>query len=332
MTIARAHTNIALIKYWGKKDPTLIIPYANSLSLTLDQFYTTTEVTFADEAAHQDEFILNGQRLAPKATTRLAAFLELIRQRARVQRYFKVKSENHVPTAAGLASSASGFAALALAASTTAGLQLSSRDLSRLARRGSGSACRSIFGGFVEWHKGYDDQTSYAEPLQADQHVAMDIGMLALIISDQPKQISSRKEMANTVATSPFYDAFIQACEQDMIILKQAITQNDFVTLGQIAESNAMKMHATTMGAQPPFSYFLPETIQAIQAVQRVRREGLDCYYTMDAGPNVKVIGRASELETLQVRLTELLPNTPMVAARPGPGAMLLSDFEFGQE
>ena len=152
---ARAHTNIALVKYWGKADEELIIPQNNSLSLTLDHFYTDTTVQF-DPTLTADQFTLNGQA---QETTKITKFLDIIRQMAASQLFARVESTNHVPTMAGLASSASAYAALALAGSKALGLDLNSKDLSRLARRGSGSACRSIYGGFVEWKKGDSDQT-----------------------------------------------------------------------------------------------------------------------------------------------------------------------------
>ena len=179
---ARAHTNIALVKYWGKEDEELIIPQNNSLSLTLDHFYTDTTVQF-DPDLTADQFTLNGQA---QETTKITKFLDIIRQMASSQLFARVESTNHVPTMAGLASSASAYAALALAGSKALGLDLSSKDLSRLARRGSGSACRSIYGGFVEWQKGDSDQTSYAVPLV--ENLDWDLKMIAIVVNDKQKR------------------------------------------------------------------------------------------------------------------------------------------------
>lgn len=194
---ARAHTNIALVKYWGKADEELIIPQNNSLSLTLDHFYTDTTVQF-DPTLTADQFTLNGQA---QETTKITKFLDIIRQMAASQLFARVESTNHVPTMAGLASSASAYAALALAGSKALGLDLSSKDLSRLARRGSGSACRSIYGGFVEWQKGDSDQTSYAVPLV--ENLDWDLKMIAIVVNDKQKKIASRAGMQNVVHTSP---------------------------------------------------------------------------------------------------------------------------------
>lgn len=179
---ARAHTNIALVKYWGKADEELIIPQNNSLSLTLDHFYTDTTVQF-DPTLTADQFTLNGQA---QETTKITKFLDIIRQMAASQLFARVESTNHVPTMAGLASSASAYAALALAGSKALGLDLNSKDLSRLARRGSGSACRSIYGGFVEWQKGDSDQTSYAVPLV--ENLDWDLKMIAIVVNDKQKR------------------------------------------------------------------------------------------------------------------------------------------------
>lgn len=183
---ARAHTNIALVKYWGKADEELIIPQNNSLSLTLDHFYTDTTVQF-DPTLTADQFTLNGQA---QETTKITKFLDIIRQMAASQLFARVESTNHVPTMAGLASSASAYAALALAGSKALGLDLSSKDLSRLARRGSGSACRSIYGGFVEWQKGDSDQTSYAVPLV--ENLDWDLKMIAIVVNDKQKDCFTR--------------------------------------------------------------------------------------------------------------------------------------------
>lgn len=201
---ARAHTNIALVKYWGKADEELIIPQNNSLSLTLDHFYTDTTVQF-DPTLTADQFTLNGQA---QETTQITKFLDIIRQMAASQLFARVESTNHVPTMAGLASSASAYAALALAGSKALGLDLSSKDLSRLARRGSGSACRSIYGGFVEWQKGDSDQTSYAVPLV--ENLDWDLKMIAIVVNDKQKKIASRAGMQNVVHTSPYYSAWVK--------------------------------------------------------------------------------------------------------------------------
>lgn len=208
----RAHTNIALIKYWGKENEALIIPKNNSLSLTLDAFYTDTKVTF-DPSLKEDELILDGEKQASGVLNKVVTVLDLIREQAGITDCAHVESINYVPTAAGLASSASGLAALAGAANEAASLNLSPKDLSRLARRGSGSASRSIFGGFVEWEKGSTDEDSFATPVD---DANWDIGMLFIIVKQAQKDVSSRDGMRRTVETSPFYDGWLATLDRSL--------------------------------------------------------------------------------------------------------------------
>ena len=183
----RAYTNIALIKYWGKADEALKLPKNNSISLTLDSFYTDTYVQF-DSRFTTDTLTIDGQEQSGAALKKAKIILDLVREVAQVDYNAKITSLNYVPTAAGLASSASGLAALAGAASNALELNLSDAELSRLARRGSGSASRSIFGGFVEWEKGHSDVTSVAKPLD---DANWDIGMLFIILDSRQKAVSS---------------------------------------------------------------------------------------------------------------------------------------------
>lgn len=285
MATAKAHTNIALVKYWGKKDQELIIPQTDSLSLTLNEFYTTTTVSF-DNHLTSDLVAIDQQTLSKQAAKKVIHVLDIVRQLSGIKAFARVESINHVPTAAGLASSASAFAALAGAASAAAGLNLSGRDLSRLARRGSGSATRSIYGGLVEWQKGTDDTSSFAQPIL--ENVDFPIEMLAVLVDTKKKKVSSRSGMQSSVETSPYYDAWRQVVANDMIAIKQAIKAKDIDQIGHIAEENALRMHALTFSADPGFTYFNGETLTIIKAVEDLRNQGVNCYYTMDAGPTSK--------------------------------------------
>ncbi|MCC5896185.1 MAG: diphosphomevalonate decarboxylase [Alkalibacterium sp.] len=316
----RAHTNIALIKYWGKENETLIIPKNNSLSLTLDAFYTDTKVTF-DKHLTKDELILDGKEQDDSALSKVQRVLEEVRKMADLHLYARVESINHVPTAAGLASSASGLAALAGAASHAAGLDLSDKDLSKLARIGSGSASRSIFGGFAEWVKGHDHDSSYAVPVDDAQ---WDIGMLFIIVNDAVKEVSSRDGMKRTVETSPFYDGWLKSLDTDLKEIKIAISERDVEKVGRIAERNALKMHATTLGADPPFTYWTAESMTAMNAVRELRKQGYTAYFTMDAGPNVKIICRQSQLSDIKNKLSSMFKEGQLIEAKPGPGLHLI--------
>lgn len=313
----RAHTNIALIKYWGKRHQALFLPVTNSLSLTLDAFYTDTEVLFDASFAH-DQFILNGEAQDETATAKISRFVDLFRYKKGVHLPVKVTSANHVPTAAGLASSASAFAALACACNAALDLQLSPQQLSTYARQGSGSASRSLFGGFVEWHKGYgeDSDSSFAEPIDdAD----WDIAMLVVMLNKQSKKISSRVGMQLTMETSPFYTLWESEVKRDLIGIKQAIVERNFEEMGRIAEHNAMKMHATMIAANPSFTYWEPDSLIAMNLVRQLREQGVPCYFTMDAGPNVKVLCRASQAEWLRQQFVKYFDSDQLAIANPGP-------------
>lgn len=319
---ARAYTNIALIKYWGKKNESLILPMNNSLSLTLDAFYTETEVNFS-EAYTEDQFYLDNQLQDEKATKKITTFLDIVREKAGTTKKAKVISQNFVPTAAGLASSASGLAALAGACNEALKLGLDDQALSRLARRGSGSACRSIFGGFVEWEKGHDDQSSYAHPISSDgfeDHLAM----VFLLLNEQKKDVSSRDGMRRTVETSSFYQGWLDSVEADLYQLKQAIKTKNFQLLGETMEQNGLKMHGTTLAARPPFTYWSPDSLKAMQAVRDLRNQGIPCYFTMDAGPNVKVLVQKDHLDKVKTTFSDLFSSQQVISAFAGPGMTII--------
>ncbi|MBB1122959.1 diphosphomevalonate decarboxylase [Limosilactobacillus albertensis] len=323
MATAKAHTNIALVKYWGKENQELIIPQTDSLSLTLNEFYTTTTVNFDDQLT-SDQVYVDKQLLDQQDAKKVVHILNLVRELSGINYFAKVDSINHVPTAAGLASSASAFAALAGAASSAAGLKLSSRDLSRLARRGSGSATRSIYGGLVEWQKGTDDQSSFAKPILED--VDFPIEMLAVLVNTKKKKISSRSGMQSSVATSPYYDAWRKVVAHDMTAIKEAIKAKDIDLIGHIAEENALRMHALTLSADPGFTYFNAETLTIIKAVQDLRNNGINCYYTMDAGPNVKVIYDRMNREKIVTKLSNIIGHDRLVVSQPGPGIKIWNE------
>ena len=318
----RAHTNIAFIKYWGKEDETLILPKNNSLSLTLDAFYTDTQVCF-DKKLNKDILFIDGEEQDKKALKKAQVILDLVRKEAGIHEFARIDSKNHVPTAAGLASSASGLAALAGAASLAADLNLTKEELSRLARRGSGSASRSIYGGFAEWQKGSSDIDSFAIPIdEAD----WDIGMIFIIVDDGRKEVSSTEGMRRVVETSPYYDGWISSTKEDLIDMKSAIKKQDIVKVGEIAERSALKMHALNLSANPPFNYWSPESIEAMRMVSELRKQGYPVYLTMDAGPNVKLICKDSQMEELMEKLLQTFHKEQLVMAKPGPGIQILED------
>lgn len=316
---ARAHTNIALIKYWGKRDETLFLPTNSSLSITLDQFYTDTSVEF-DEVLDQDTFTLNNQPVSETERIKISRFLDKVRSFTGETRFCRVESINHVPTAAGFASSASGFSALAAAAVKAAGTEATLEELSILARQGSGSASRSVYGGFVEWQMGEreDGLDSYAKQILPEG--VFDVSVLSVEVSTEQKKILSREGMKRTVETSPFYEGWLDTVGQDLVDIKEAIINQDFTRMGEILEYNALKMHATTLGANPPFLYWQNETLKVMEEVRALREKGLECYFTIDAGPNVKVITTPAQEQEIEKKLRALDVVKEIYPCRVGPG------------
>jgi len=313
---ARAYTNIALIKYWGKKNKRLKLPYTNSLSLTLDRFYTDTQTEIIND--EHDIVYMNQELLDNNQNKRIISYLDTVRQMYSFNEHFKVNTVNHVPTSAGFASSASGFAALAASINETMNLNLDRKHLSILARNGSGSASRSIYGGFVEWEAGNDNETSFAVPI--DEHPDIDLSILSVVINKHSKKISSTVGMESSVKSSPFYSNWVTLVSSEIKEIKQAIAKKDVQKIGELAEHNAMSMHALTLSANPSFTYFEPETIKIIQLIQELRQKGVFAYATIDAGPNVKIICTKESIQAVQTYIEQQLSNVTCVVANIGQG------------
>lgn len=323
----RAHTNIALVKYWGKENDELIIPLTGSISMTLDALYTETQVTF-NENFTEDVFYLDDEKQSGKSLDKVIGIIDLVREQAGIACKAEVISYNHVPTAAGLASSASGIAALAAATSRAAGLDLSDIELSRLARRGSGSASRSIYGGLVEWEKGHDDKTSFAKQIDPAD---WGLGMFVIVNNRSKKKMSSRQGMKQTVDTSAYINAWIETTTQDIMDMKDAINARDFVAMGEITERSAYKMHATTMGAEPPFTYLEPASLEGLTFVRKLREKGLLAYATMDAGPNVKILVQSKDRQAIEDALIEAFGRDKIIYSEVGSGIQDIECFEGAQ-
>ena len=320
---ASANTNIALIKYWGKADESLMIPTTSSLSLTLDETWTTTTVSFDGGNGDADAVRINGSAPGGTALARVTRFLDLVRERSGVTQRASVTSTSTVPLAAGLASSAAGFAALAAAASRAAGVDLDGRALSRLARRGSGSAARSVFGGLVLWNAGEDDATSYAEPIEepaGDTVSGLDLAMVVVVLSDGRKTISSTRAMKQTMTASPLYPAWVEASREDLRAALEAVRSGDLARLGEVAEANALGMHASMMAARPAIMYWLPRTVEVLHTIRAMRQDGLPAWATIDAGPNVKVLTRGGSAERVAAALRERVPGAAVSVRLPGAG------------
>jgi len=282
-----APSNIALCKYWGKRDSDLNLPVNPSLSVSLSHLGTKTRIEPIEGPV--DEIWLNGQLMRADTlfAKRLSTFIDLFRQ-SKFQA-LRVQTRNNIPTAAGLASSASGFAALTLALNDSLDLQLEKPALSMLARLGSGSACRSIYSGFVEWHMGHraDGADSHAHPIAASWP-ALAVGLVK--VDESVKSVDSRSGMARTVDTSHLYQSWPLQANTDLVKLHRAIETQNFELLGSTAEQNALSMHATMIASWPPLVYWQPDSLKAMQRVWSLRQQGLEIYFTMDAGPNLKLL------------------------------------------
>ncbi|MFH0949345.1 MAG: diphosphomevalonate decarboxylase [Candidatus Aenigmatarchaeota archaeon] len=325
---AIANANIALVKYWGKRDKELILPYNSNISMTCDGMTTTTTIEFSDK--QKEHVVIINDEEFKKDEKDIHGHLDRICKLAGIKQKAKVVSESNFPVAAGLASSASGFSALTVAACAAAVLKLHPRELSILTRQGSGSACRSIFGGFVEWHKGVenDGNDSYAEPI-ADKNHWPEFRMITTIVEAKKKPVSSRGGMAQTVANCPYYEGWLKSVGGDLDNVRSGIKNKNFTLVGSTAEFNALKMHATMMTTQPPIIYWIPATMEIIHAVRQMREEGLKCYFTIDAGPNVKVMCMEDNEKEISNMLQELDGVLKTIVCKPGDGAHLTEKHLF---
>ncbi len=322
---AKANTNIALIKYWGKRDERLFLPMNSSLSITLNNFYTITSVEFMEELT-EDKVILNQSPVSATERIKISSFMDVIRRHAGVTLYANILTQNHVPTAAGFASSASGYAALAAAATKAIGLNLSKEELSRIARQGSGSASRSIYGGFVEWEKGSRDDGSDCVAHQIMDENSWRLSILSVVITSDQKRVSSREGMKRTVETSPFYEGWLDTVDNDIKEAKKAIMVRDFIALGEVLEHNALKMHATMLGSRPPILYWDGGTLDVMHAIHGLRREGISAYFTIDAGPNIKVLCQPKDEEYVVNNLMRLEKVQRILRCHPGEGITYLQN------
>jgi len=317
---AVACANIAFIKYWGKRDAELNLPANSSLSMNLDALTTVTTVEFSPDY-DEDLIVLDGREVRGEARQRIVAHLDRVRAMAGLRDRARVISENSFPTGVGLASSASGFAALSLAASKAAGLELSERELSILARFGSGSACRSIPGGFTEWEAGTCSEDSFARQIAPSEH--WDLRDVIVIVSRTRKRIGST-EGHSLAPTSHLYQARVASVADRLARAKAALLEKDLATLGPLIEEDAISMHAVMMTSRPPIHYWLPGTVRLIREVQDWRAEGLEVYFTLDAGPNVHLICRAADQAEVKKRLKDTEGVLEVIVSGPGPGAQVI--------
>ncbi|HKU79303.1 MAG TPA: diphosphomevalonate decarboxylase [Rhodanobacteraceae bacterium] len=323
-TSAQAQPNIALVKYWGKRDAALNLPAAGSLSITLDALHTRTRVRF-DDALDADDITLNGERDASQ-TRKLGAFLDLFRARAGIATRARVESGNDFPTGAGLASSASGFAALAIAVDRALRLELDARELSMLARRGSGSAARSIFGGFVEMAPGTraDGEDAFATPLLDAR--AWPLKVVVAVTSRKKKAVDSRAGMETSQRTSPYYRDWIATVPDDLDAARSAVQARDFEKLGAVSEASCLAMHAVMLATRPALIYWNGATLECIQCVRALQGGGAGVFFTIDAGPQVKAVCLSDHASRVADALRDVTGVEDVLVSGLGEGARIVED------
>jgi diphosphomevalonate decarboxylase len=317
---ALAHPNIAFIKYWGNRDAALRLPSNPSLSMNLEGLHTLTRVTFNPDLP-SDSLTLNDTPTQGEALIRVSTFLDRVRALANSSLPAEVVSENSFPAGAGIASSASAFAALALAASSAAGLELDERSLSRLARTGSGSACRSVPPGFVVWQAGKTDEDSYAYSIAPPDH--WDLVDCIALVSEAHKPVGS-SQGHHLAGSSPLQAARLAGAEERLEACRRAILERDFDLLAQVIELDSHLMHAVMLTSSPSLMYWAPASVAVMQRVIELRASGLPVCFTLDAGPNVHVITLSPYVQQLSVELRLIEGVQQVLTASPGGPARLV--------
>ena len=296
-SIVKSYANIAIIKYWGKKDPIKLIPATSSISLTLENLFTETEISFItrEEAIEKtgqasDLLYINGELQNEEQIKKIAKVVNLFRDDR--NQLVKIDTTNNMPTDAGHSSSSSGLSAAIKACNRLFDKNLSREELAQISKFASGSSSRSFFGPIGMW----DKDTGEVSEVKTDLKLAM----IVLVLNEEKKIISSRKGMALCMETSTSFDEWIRQSEIDFENMKKYLSEGDFSKVGELTEENALRMHETTKNANPPFTYLTEKSFDAMEYVKELRKQGEKCYFTMDAGPNVKVLCLEEDFERLK--------------------------------
>lgn len=317
---AEAHPNIAFIKYWGNRDDELRLPQNGSISMNLGDLVTRTMVSF-DSSLPRDTFDLNGIRQSGPALKRVTRHLNLIRGIRGFSTPAHIFSEQNFPAGAGLASSAAAFAALTVAAVRAAGMEMDEKDLTRLARRGSGSAARSIPAGFVEWYRGESDSDSYASSIAPAHHWNL-VDCIAIIDDGEKKTDST--EGHHLAHTSPLQSARVEDTDRRLEICRNAIQTRDFDELAWVIELDSNLLHTIAMTSTPAIYYWKPATLDLMQAVISWRQTGLPVAFTIDAGPNVHVICEENYAKKVQEKILNVSGVLNVILSKTGKGTNLI--------
>ncbi|MEK9143699.1 MAG: diphosphomevalonate decarboxylase [Patescibacteria group bacterium] len=332
---AIAPANIAFIKYWGKADDALRLPLNSSISMNLSGCVTTTTVEFSpsyreDIVEFMDQKALTilsrSREDSQSESLRVCNHLDSVRVRAGSSWHARVVTKNFFPKGAGIASSASGFAALTVAAVEALGLTLSEKELTIIARLGSGSACRSIPDGFVEWQKGKNSQTSFAYSLYPENH--WDLLDIVVVVQKSQKKIGSTEGM-DGVRTSPFLGKRIRNIPDRIKEIKHALAHKDIEFLGALMEEDCINMHAVAMTQKPPIYYWNGTTMDIIRSVCDWRMQGIPAYFTIDAGPNVHLICEAKDEKIVSKKASKIIGVQQIIVNKPAQGARLVEEHLF---
>lgn len=325
---AVAPSNIAFIKYWGRKDEILRLPENGSISMNLSNLLTTTTVEF-NKNFKEDEVIINNQKeenVGSRAIKHLDRIREIVKINPSASLRAKVVTKNNFPTGTGLSSSASGFAALTIAGTKAAGLNLSEKELSILARQGSGSACRSIPDGFVEWLDGDTSETSYAVSLYRPKY--WDIVDVVAIVSKNKKEVGT-SEGQKLASSSPFFPVRLAKIKEKINVIKKYMKQKNFQAFGELVEGEALELHAIMLTSTPSLIYWLPGTLKVMHAVKRWRWEGLEVFFTVNTGQDIHLLCQKKDVARVVKKLEEISDVQKTIINYPSKGAQTISDDLF---
>jgi diphosphomevalonate decarboxylase len=315
-----APSNIAFIKYWGKKDEILRLPCNGSISMCTSGLQTTTTVEF-DESLTEDAVSINEQEVLDFKKDKVVKHLDRVRKMAGKDIKARISTSNNFPSSTGLSSSASGFAALSLAATKAIGLDLSEKDLSILARQGSGSACRSIPSGFVEWFDGATSQESYAHTIYPADY--WDICDVVAVVNQGPKDVSSSVGQ-ESAETSPFFEPRKAHMPAKISEIKGIMAKKDFTLFGELLEAEALELHAIMLTSRPSLIYWEPGTVKLMKFCKQLRKEGLEVYFTINTGQDVHLIVEKGNVNKLLERLTEIPDVRETIVNYPDQGARVV--------
>lgn len=321
---AVAHPNIAFIKYWGRKSETLRLPTNGSLSMNLSNLITKTTVDFSNKYK-EDSIVIDKEHQFDEAE-RVIKHLDRVREIAKIKLKAKVMSENSFPSGTGLSSSASGFAALTVSAVSAAGLKLSEKELSILARQGSGSACRSIPNGFVEWKDAKSSDESYAYSVFPADY--WDIVDVVAVVSTEKKEVST-SEGQKLAQTSPFFDARAKRMIKKLADVRKLIKKKDFKKFGELIEAEALEMHAIMITSHPSLIYWSTGTLKIMKLVKKWRTEGLPVYFTINTGQDIHLICEKKDATTVEAKLKEIPDVKKILTSLPARGARVVSEHLF---